>query len=186
MKYNVGQYVMYRNSMVCRVEAIGKLQFLQNSDGTYYTLKPSFTATDEKNYIPTTSEGCLRAVITPDEANTYLDRLAKMDAKPYASNKKQQLASHYQELFSSDDLNERLLLLKEVSMKDKAEREKGKKLAATDEQYKKKIEQVLSEEFAVALERNSGIVESASAALRDGQLVHTIRSSSGALLRIHY
>lgn len=151
MKYNVGQYVMYRNSMVCRVEAIGKLQFLQNSDGTYYTLKPSFTATDEKNYIPTTSEGCLRAVITPDEANTYLDRLAKMDAKPYASNKKQQLASHYQELFSSDDLNERLLLLKEVSMKDKAEREKGKKLAATDEQYKKKIEQILSEEFAIAL-----------------------------------
>ena len=74
-----------------------------------------------------------------------------MDAKPYASNKKQQLASHYQELFSSDDLNERLLLLKEVSMKDKAECEKGKKLAATDEQYKKKIEQILSEEFAVAL-----------------------------------
>ena len=69
-----------------------------------------------------------------------------MERKAVCLEQKQQLASHYQELFSSDDLNERLLLLKEVSMKDKAEREKGKKLAATDEQYKKKIEQVLSEE----------------------------------------
>ena len=151
MKYNVGQYVMYRNSIVCRVEAIGKLQFLQNSDGIYYTLKPSFTANDERDYIPATSEECLRAVITSDEANTYLDRLAKMDVKPYASNKKQQLASHYQELLSSDDLNKRLLLLKEVNMKDKAERARGKKLASTDEQYKQKIERLLSEEFAIAL-----------------------------------
>ena len=27
MKYDIGQYVMYRNNGVCRVEAIGKLRF---------------------------------------------------------------------------------------------------------------------------------------------------------------
>ena len=39
MKYDVGQYVMYRNNGVCRIEAIGKLGFLQNSDKEYYTLQ---------------------------------------------------------------------------------------------------------------------------------------------------
>lgn len=74
-----------------------------------------------------------------------------MDVRPYNSRKRQQLVLHYQELLSSNDLNEHLRLLKEVSLKAKAEHEKGKKLTATDEQYKRKIEQLLSEEFAVAL-----------------------------------
>ena len=55
MKYDVGQYVMYRNNGVCRIEAIGKLGFLQNSDEEYYTLRPPFTTSDEHSYVPNIS-----------------------------------------------------------------------------------------------------------------------------------
>ena len=44
-----------------------------------------------------------------------------------------------------------------IPLKDKAEHEKGKKLTATDEQYKRKIEQLLSEKFAVALHETSAL-----------------------------
>lgn len=151
MKYNVGQYVMYRSNGVCRVEAVGKLRFLQNSGGDYYTLRSPFAPGDGCSYIPTEKESCLRAIITPDEAREYLGELAEMPVKPCGEKKHQLLVSHYQELLSSSDLSEHLRLLKEIGMKDKAERGKGRKLSATDEQYKRKVEQLLSEEFAVAL-----------------------------------
>ena len=65
MKYDIGQYVMYRNNGVCRVEAIGKLRFLRNNNGTYYTLRPPFATNDERSYIPTTAEEYLRSVMKP-------------------------------------------------------------------------------------------------------------------------
>lgn len=151
MKFNVGQYVVYRSNGVCRVEAIGKLQFLQNGNGDYYTLRSPFASGDGCSYIPTEKESCLRAVITPDEARGYLGELAEMPAEPCGEKKHQLLVSHYQKLLSSSDLSEHLRLFKEVNLKDRVEKKKGKRLSATDEQYKRKVEQLLSEEFAVAL-----------------------------------
>ncbi len=151
MKYEIGQYVMYRHNGVFRVEAIGQLHFLQDHAQKYYTLKPSFTVDDGRSYLPITAENCLRAVITPDEAYTYLNKLSNMQVKLLRPKKWQELVSHYQALLSSDDLSERLRLLKEIHLKEKAAKEKGKQLTVTEEQYKRKIEKVLSEEFAIAL-----------------------------------
>lgn len=154
MKYDIGQYVMYRNNGVCRIEAIGKLGFLRNSDEEYYTLRPPFTTSDERNYIPTTGEESLRSIITRQEAYDYLNRLGKLEVKPPRIRKRQQLILYYQEQLSTDGLDGRLRLMKELGLKERAEEEKGKRLTATDEQYKRKTEQLLAEEFAVALEES--------------------------------
>lgn len=105
MKYDVGQYVMYRNNGVCRIEAIGKLGFLQNSDEEYYTLRPPFTTSDEHSYVPTKEEEYLRSVITRQEAYTYLDRLNQLEASPSGIKKRQELVSYYHELLSAEGLN---------------------------------------------------------------------------------
>ena len=154
MKYDVGQYVMYRNNGVCRIEAIGKLGFLQNSDEDYYTLRPPFTTSDEHSYVPTKEEEYLRSVITRQEAYTYLDRLNQLEVSPSGIKKRQELVSYYHELLSAEGLNGRLRLLKELSLKEQTEQNRGKRLTTTDEQYKRKTEQLLSEEFAVALEES--------------------------------
>lgn len=39
-------------------------------------------------------------------------------------------------------------------MKEQTEQNRGKRLTTTDEQYKRKTEQLLAEEFAVALEES--------------------------------
>ena len=143
MKYDVGQYVMYRNNGVCRIEAIGKLGFLQNSDEEYYTLRPPFTTSDEHSYVP-----------TKEEAYTYLDRLNQLEVSPSGIKKRQELVSYYHELLSAEGLNGRLRLLKELSLKEQTEQKRGKRLTTTDEQYKRKTEQLLAEEFAVALEES--------------------------------
>lgn len=93
----------------------------------------------------------MRNAITENEAYQYLEKLKEMKVKPVCSTKLSRLTAHYQELLFSDDINKWLQLYKEICKKEKRAEEKGKKLGETDQRYKSKVEQLLSEEFAVAL-----------------------------------
>ncbi len=84
----------------------------------------------------------------------YLDRLNQLEVSPSGIKKRQELVSYYHELLSAEGLNGRLRLLKELSLKEQTEQNRGKRLTTTDEQYKRKTEQLLAEEFAVALEES--------------------------------
>lgn len=134
------------------MEAIGGLPFAPKK--RYYTLRSPFTTSNERTYIPTNGENALRAVITPEEALACLRKLGELEVKPCRTKKWQQLSQHYEELFSSPNLDEHLRLFKEVSLKKQAGREKGLRISETDEQYRRKIERLLSEEFAVVLQES--------------------------------
>lgn len=152
MHYAIGQYVMYRSNGVCRVEAIGKLPFLRGHDELYYTLRQPFAAGAARNYLPVAAEDkYLRAVMTAEDVPGSLAELHTMDVKPCRAGKRQQLVDHYQQLLSSGDLRKHLQVFKEVDLKEQSERAAGRHLSVTEEQFRKKAEQLLSEEFAVAL-----------------------------------
>ena len=151
MKYQIGQYIMYGSRGVCRVEDIGTPKFLADAGKEYYTLRPPFTTSDERIYVPVNTDVHMESVMTSEEALHYLENLRKMRVRPLQSSKKQLLTDHYQRLLSNCDANSHLQLLKELRQKERTAAEKGKKLGITERQFQKKAERLVSEEFAVAL-----------------------------------
>lgn len=149
MRYHIGQYIMYRNRGICKVENIGKVDF-SKSNQEYYTLRPPFTTCNERIYVPVHTNVHMRTAMTPKEAYTYLSKLKQMNTKPCPSTKTTYLTAHYQGLLSSDDINAHLQLFKEIYQKEVSAREKGKKLGETDKRFRAKVEQLLSEELAIA------------------------------------
>lgn len=150
MRYHIGQYIIYRNRGICKVENIGKIDF-SKSNQDYYTLRPPFTTCNERIYVPVHTDEHMRTAMTPKEAYTYLSELKQMNTKPCRSAKTTLLTAHYQGLLSSDDINAHLKLFKEICQKEVIAKEKGKKLGETDKRFRTKVEQLLSEELAIAL-----------------------------------
>ena len=157
MKYQIGQYIMYLNRGVCQIEAIGKVPFLPNKEKDYYTLRPPFTNSNEHIYIPVNSEKYMKDMITCDEAHSYLADLKDLEVKPIRSSKASHLTTHYQELLSTPDIHKHLQLFKELWLKEDRAKKLGRRLGETERRFKRKIEELLSEEFAIALNESPAL-----------------------------
>lgn len=97
--------------------------FSPGAERTYYTLRPSFSDSSERVYVPVEkADASLKNVMTEKEAQTYLENFGKMQVKPTLTNKAPMLAV-----------------------------KNGKKIGATEQQFMKKVAHLLSEEFAIAL-----------------------------------
>lgn len=159
MNYQIGQYVMYRSQGICKIEAIQDLDFLPGAKRRYYILRSPFAKTGEKIYVPVTMPECMRGTITKGQAQQYLAKLEQLQAAPYCSNKTHMLTAHYQELLSAAGMEPHLQLFKELCQKENLLQAKGRKLPETDKHYKSRVEQQLSEEFAVALDETLDAVK---------------------------
>ncbi|MBQ2712212.1 MAG: hypothetical protein IJF71_02440 [Clostridia bacterium] len=146
--FEVGDLVFFGQGGVCRVLALSTSEFEQDKGRLYYVLKPVFSVSTETVYLPTDSKVRLRSVMKREEAEGVLQAAATLSVKVFASKNVTLLKSHYKELLASGSVQDCLLLLKEVDLK----RRQGKKLGQVDEQYASKIENLLGEELAVALE----------------------------------
>ncbi len=151
MKYHVGQYILYRGSGVCKIEAIGRVPFSPDTAREYYTLRPPFTTCNERIYAPISAEQNMKNIMTKEEARAQMEALKSMHVRPFSAKKTQLLAEHYQELLSACEVDKHLQLFKEICLKEKSAPQRGKKLAETERRFKQKTERRLSEEFAIAL-----------------------------------
>ncbi len=154
MNYQTGQSVVYRNKGVYTIESIGKVEFLPDSEKTYYTLRPVFKSGDEHIYVPTDKEDALRQSLSTQEATNYLKKLNQIEARPCHSTKTALIIAHYQELLSSTKMEDHLQLLKELHEKELQLVRSGKKLGSTDKDYLNKVGCLLCEEFAAALQES--------------------------------
>ncbi len=154
MNYQTGQSVVYRNKGVYTIESIGKVEFLPDSEKTYYTLRPVFKSGDEHIYVPTDKEDALRQSLSAQEATNYLKKLNQIEARPCHSTKTALIIAHYQELLSSTKMEDHLQLLKELHEKELQLVRSGKKLGSTDKDYLNKVGCLLCEEFAAALQES--------------------------------
>lgn len=126
--------------------------FSPGAERTYYTLRPSFSDSSERVYVPVEkADASLKNVMTEKEAQTYLENFGKMQVKPTLTNKAPMLAAHYRELLSSCNVSDHLRLYKEIYEKEALAVKNGKKIGATEQQFMKKVTHLLSEEFAIAL-----------------------------------
>lgn len=150
--YTVGTYLLYRSSGVCRVEGMDAPKMAKAEKRRYYKLRPAFSTGLDYIYVPLDSPVPLRPIISSGEAVRYLDLVAGLKPKTAGMQKTAELAAHYQDLLSTGDPENSLLVIKEIWEKEKGLAGTGKrKLNQADVKYRRLAEKLVCEEFAAAL-----------------------------------
>ena len=74
-RFQAGALVVYGNLGVHEVEGVGLRRFGDESAREYYTLRPYFSDSHDRSYIPTAKEDALRPVTPAQQAEADLARI---------------------------------------------------------------------------------------------------------------
>lgn len=144
--YQIGQYIVYGNTGVCRVEEIVEKPSL----GLYYVLKPVY----ESGTIYTPAEHpkvFMRPVISRSEAEQLIDQIPQVVAEPDRTRNLQELREHYRNAICSHSCADLIRLTMSIYRKKKEQESMGRRFGQVDERFMKQAENILFGEFAVAL-----------------------------------
>ena len=147
--FQKGDYILYRSTGVCRVEEIGTPENV-STNTLYYFLAPIHGS--GMIYIPVNSPVFMRPVISRDEALSLIASIPEIQENPNYSHDQKVLTQHYKELLERHDCSALLQLLKNIRKKTSVLHAHGKNAGKTDLQYKKQAEELLHEEFSIALD----------------------------------
>lgn len=148
-RFQAGALVVYGNLGVHEVEAVGLRRFCDEPAREYYTLRPYFSDSHDRSYIPTAKEGALRPVTPAQQAAADLERI-KAEKLPIPAGVQPALAEHYQALLHTNDFYQYLTLFKELGQKQTQQQSRGRKINAMDAYFYQMVERVLREELAVS------------------------------------
>lgn len=149
-KYQAGTLVVYGNLGVHEIETVGPQSFCGEPAKDYYTLRPYFSDSHDRSYIPAAKEGVLRPVSSAEKLTADLEKIKAEDLPAPVSNNQTVLAEHYQAVIHTNDFYEYLKLFKELYQKQTAQRGRGRKVNAMDSHFYQMVERVLREELAAA------------------------------------
>ena len=147
-RFQAGALVVYGNLGVHEVENVGLRRFCDEPTKEYYTLRPCFSDSHDRSYIPTAKEDALRPVVSAPQAAADLARI-KAEKLPIPTGIQTALAEHYQTLLRTNDFYQYLTLFKELGQKQTQQQNRGRKINAMDAYFYQMVERVLREELAV-------------------------------------
>ncbi len=148
--FQKGEYIIYRNTGVCQVAEIGVPENFPITEGTlYYFLVP--IRGSGTIYIPINSPVFMRPVLTREEADTLISSIPLLPELPTQYKDQKALVGTYKALVQTHDCSTLLQLIKSIRKKDSELTQKGKHLGKIDIQYRKQAEEMLCEEFSIAL-----------------------------------
>lgn len=146
-----GEYVVYGDLGVCRVEGVTQRRF-EGLDAAhlYYVLAPVYQG--GVLYIPADNPRIfLRAVISAEEANRLIDAIPSIEGQAFHSRSAQELSAHYEQALRTHDCADLIRLTISIRTKKRALARQKKKVGRVDEHFMKKAEDSLNGEFAIAL-----------------------------------
>ena len=149
-RFQAGALVVYGNLGVHEVEAVGLRRFCDEPAREYYTLRPYFSDSHDRSYIPTAKEEVLRPVCSAEQITVDFEKIKSDELPAPTSNNQAVWAEHYQAMLHTNDFYEYLKLFKELYQKQTAQRSRGRKVNTMDVHFYQMVELVLREELAVA------------------------------------
>ena len=151
-QFQNGQIIVYGNLGVYEVENIAPMSFGDGCFREYYTLRPYFSDSNDRTYIPTSKKDLLRPVISPEQAEEYLKQIGTEDTPAGSFTNQTFLAAHYQEMLQGNDFYTTLRLFKEIYHKERLQKSRGRKVNAMDVHFCQLAEHVLTEELAITFQ----------------------------------
>ncbi len=151
MNIQIGSYVMYGKSGVCRVEDIRKETFGKDS-ADYYILKPVFDKMSTI-YVPVNNPALqqnMRQVLTPEEIYALIRSMPELEDSQWIHDPRERNA-FFKDVLQRGDRGELIQIIKTLYHHQKDATSHGKKLHAADDAIMKKAEKMLYDEFALVL-----------------------------------
>jgi CarD-like/TRCF domain. len=156
--FEIGEYIIYGNHGVCRVEGIGNLD-LPGIDKSRkcYTLQPVFSKSSTL-YTPVDNDKVLmRKVMSNEEAMELLEKVPEIPVL-WIGNEKQR-EEVYRDALKSHDGTDWIKIIKTLYVRRRERMSHGKKLTYTDEKYLNIAKNCLYGELAIALDIEKDKVE---------------------------
>jgi len=85
-QYQAGMLVVYGNLGVHEIEKVGPQSFCGEPAKEYYTLRPYFSDSNDRSYIPTEKEGVLRPISSAEQIKADLEKIRTEELSAPASN----------------------------------------------------------------------------------------------------
>lgn len=149
--YRIHDIVVYENGGICEVTDIGIPEFVDTKD-EYYRLR-AIGPRENTIYVKVKNEQVLRYTITQDEAEQFLVQIRNLDEIYNADNKTRE--KEFGDIIKERDWLCCLGMYKGL-VKERSRRNlQGRQLNANDDRYFSKIEKLICDEFAVAMELTS-------------------------------
>lgn len=149
--YQKGEYVIYGNSGICRIEEIGiPANYPRVTAGKqYYTLLPVFGS--GMIYAPIDTRVFMRNIMTRQEAEALIEQIPEIKEEAFAGQDVRALSEKYKECLDTHQCEDLVRLMKTIYKKEKSMAESGKKLAKTEQDYGRMAKELLHQEFSMAL-----------------------------------
>lgn len=157
--FEIGDYIIYGNHGVCRVEDIGGLN-ISGVDQSMecYTLQPIFSKSSTL-YTPVDNDKVLmRSVMSKEEALELIDEISDIPLLWIENDKQREEA--YKVALRTHDSTEWLKIIKTLYERKQERLTQGKKLTFTDEKYLGIAQECLYGELSIALDIDKEKVDS--------------------------
>lgn len=154
--FKAGDYVVYGNAGVCKVEGIGPLT-IGNSDKEYYTLVPVYGRNSRIYAVVDSEKVVIRPIMTKTESDALLDEVEEIDALSIGDEKRRE--EIYKETMRTCDCKEWVRIIKALYFRKMDRLAKGKKVTSSDERYLQMAEENLYGELACSLQMPKEKVE---------------------------
>ena len=148
--FQPGEFVVYGSSGVCRVVPVGALEGrAADPNRKYYTLQPLFES--ERIYTPVDSGVFMRPAMTREQAQELIHEIPSIRAEICTERNPTTLRVHYEASLQSHECRRLISLIKGIRRKGEETEKKGRKMGQVDQRYRKKAENLLHGELAIAL-----------------------------------
>lgn len=149
--YEIGAMIIYGGEGVCKVEAVGPLALTGMArDRQYYTLAPLYR--EGRIYAPVDTNVYMRPILSKEEAEELVRTIPDIEGIPCSDRNPRLLTERYQEMLRTRSCVSMIRLIKTAYGKSRARQARGVKPGQVDERYRKRAEDLLYGELAVALD----------------------------------
>lgn len=155
--YGIGTLVLYDRRGVYRVESVGAPP-VRGTSGDYYRLCAVFSSSNEVIYTPVDMVPPMRPLISRGEAVNYLGLFSRIVPPVFHPGKAMDLSAHYRGMLASRKVEDCLLLIKEIHIRQREMAQQKKRPGQVDIQYLKLAEKLVCEEFAVVLDTTPDLI----------------------------
>lgn len=156
--FTIGEFVIYENRGICKVENITELSLPGATRGQkYYELKPVYDESGKIYSAVDNDKVIMRQMLTKEQAKELIDDIPNIPEMWIGDEKQRELK--YREAMHSCDCRQWVSIIKTLYLRRQNRLEQGKKTTNTDDRYFKKAEDNLHGELAMALGMEKGEME---------------------------
>lgn len=147
--FEVGDYIMYGLTGVCKVEDITDESFRNCNKRKYYVLNPVYSKGTVIKTPVDNEKVTMRKIITKEQVNDLINNMKSIDNMWINDDRVR--SEEFKAMLKSGDCEELIKVIRSIYFNKESKKTLGKKSHKVDEDIMKEAERLINEEFSISL-----------------------------------